>query len=141
MCWLAFGAGNALAAGESGYSVTFAARVCPDYGDIFANKARNNIVESLKDLGPNTQYGISGVLVNPAYEDEYPQTLCQPLPGWKFTLGTGYQSRAVTGDWGSLSKVTSAYSTQIVTQASTPLLDNNARSVPARPWPARPRSS
>lgn len=132
MCWLAFGAGNALAAGESGYSVTFAVRVCPDYGDIFANKARNNIVESLKDLCPNTQYSTSGVLVNPAYEDEYPQTLCQPLPGWKFTLGTGYQSRAVTGDWGSLSKVTSAYSTQIVTQASTPLLDNNARSVPGQ---------
>jgi uncharacterized repeat protein (TIGR01451 family) len=129
---LAFSAGNALAASGSGYYVTFAARVCPDYSDIFANKARNNIVESLKDLGPDTQYGTSGVLVNPAYEDEYPQTLCQPLPGWKFTLGTGYQSRAVTGDWGSLSKVTSAYSTQIVTQASTRLLDNNAQPVPGQ---------
>ncbi|HUA02955.1 MAG TPA: DUF11 domain-containing protein [Solirubrobacteraceae bacterium] len=117
---------------QSGYFVTFAARVCPDYSDIFANKARNNIVESLKDLGPNTQYGTSGVLVNPAYEDQYPQTLCQPLPGWQFTLGTDYESRAVTGDWGSLSKVTNAYSTSIVTQASTPLLDNNAQPVPGQ---------
>jgi uncharacterized repeat protein (TIGR01451 family) len=130
--WLAFGASNALAASGSGYFVTFAARVCPDYSDIFANKARNNIVESLKDLGPDTQYGTSGVLVNPAYEDEPPQTLCQPLPGWQFTLGTSYQSRAVTGPWGSLSKVTSAYNTQIVTQNSTPLLDDNANPVPGQ---------
>ena len=31
--------------------VTFAARVCDAYTDISANKARNNIQESLKDLG------------------------------------------------------------------------------------------
>ena len=128
---LAFAATPARAQG-SGYFVTFAARVCPDYSDIFANKARNNIVESLKDLGPNTQYGTSGVLVNPAYEDQSPQTLCQPLPGWQFTLGTSYQSRAVTGVWGSLSKVTGAYNTQIVTQNSTPLLDDNATPVPGQ---------
>jgi uncharacterized repeat protein (TIGR01451 family) len=129
--WLAFVATPAMAQG-SGYSVTFVARVCPDYSDIFANKARNNIVESLKDLGPDTQYGTSGVLVNPSYEDEPPQTLCEPLPGWQFTLGTSYQSRAVTGVWGSLSKVTSPYSTQIVTQDSTPLLDDNGNPVPGQ---------
>ena len=59
-----------------------------------------------------------------------PQTNCQPLPGWQFTLGTGYESRAVTGDWGSLSKVTGAYDTSIVTQDSTPLLDDDASPVP-----------
>ena len=126
---LALAARPAMAQG-SGYFVTFAARVCPDYTDIFANKARNNIVESLKDLGPDTQYGTSGVLVNPAYEDMPPQTLCQPLPGWQFTLGTGYESRAVTGVWGSLSKVTNAYNTQIVTQDSTPLLNDSAQALP-----------
>ena len=126
---LALAARPAMAQG-SGYFVTFAARVCPDYSDIFANKARNNIVESLKDLGPDTQYGTSGVLVNPAYEDMPPQTSCQPLPGWQFTLGTGYESRAVTGVWGSLSKVTNAYSTQIVTQDSTPLLNDSAQTLP-----------
>ena len=128
---LALAARPAMAQG-SGYFVTFAARVCPDYSDIFANKARNNIVESLKDLGPDTQYGTSGVLVNPAYEDMPPQTVCQPLPGWQFTLGTGYESRAVTGVWGSLSKVTNAYSTQIVTQDSTPLLNDNAQALPGQ---------
>ena len=128
--WLVLAANAAVARAQgSGYFVTFAARVCPDYSDIYANKARNNIVESLKDLGPNTQYGNSGLLVNPAYEDQPPQTNCSSLPGWRFTLGTSYQSRAVTGDWGSLSKVTNAYGTSVVTQDSTPLLDNNAQPV------------
>jgi uncharacterized repeat protein (TIGR01451 family) len=130
---LGFAAAPALAkpraSSGSGYFITFAARVCPDYGDIFANKARNNIVESLEDLGPNTQYDTSGVLVNPIYENQDPQTNCDPLPGWTFTLGTNYQSRAVTGPWGSLSKVTGAYTTSIVTQDSTPLLDNTAQPV------------
>jgi uncharacterized repeat protein (TIGR01451 family) len=128
---LAASAGAARAQG-SGYSVTFAARVCPDYSDIYANKARNNIVESLKDLGPNTQYGTSGVLVNPAYEDRYPQTLCRPLSAWQFTLGTDYESRAVTGEWGSLSKVTNPYNTSIVTQDSTALLNDNGQAIPGQ---------
>jgi uncharacterized repeat protein (TIGR01451 family) len=130
---LALAASPALAKGSgprgSGYYVTFAARACNAYTDIFANRARNDIVESLMDLGPDTQYGDSGVLINPVYEDEYPQSLCQPLPGWQFTLGTGYQSRAVTGVWGSLSKVTGTFDTQIVAQDSTPLLDQDAKPV------------
>ena len=131
---LALAASPALAQGSgsggSGYYVTFVARVCPEYTDIFANRARNDIVESLKDLGPDTQYGDSGALIDPVYEDFIaPQTNCQPLPGWQFTLGTGYESRAVTGDWGSLSKVTGAYNTSIVTQDSAPLLDTNASPV------------
>ncbi|HVV90447.1 MAG TPA: hypothetical protein VHB53_08135 [Solirubrobacterales bacterium] len=113
------------ASAASGYYVTFAARDCPSYADIYANRARNDIVESLEDLGPNTQYGSSGALVGPAYEEIAPQTNCKPLPDWKFTLGTGYQTRAVTGKWGSLSKVTGPYSTSIVTQNSTPLLDEH----------------
>jgi hypothetical protein len=115
----------AQASAASGYYVTFAARKCPSYDDIYANKARNDIVESLRDLGPNTQYGNSGALISPAYEDLAPQTSCSPLPNWRFTLGTGYVTRAVTGVWGSMSKVTGAYATSIVTQASTPLLDNH----------------
>ena len=38
------------------YFVTIAARQCPTYEDITANRARNNIQESLKDLGPDTPY-------------------------------------------------------------------------------------
>jgi uncharacterized repeat protein (TIGR01451 family) len=114
----------ALAQG-SGYYVTFVARSCPSYMDIFANKARNDILESLEDLGPNTQYTKPAQLVDPAYEDLSPQDACSPLPGWKFTLGTSYQSRADTGVWGSLSKVSHPFGTPIVTEEKTPLLDQS----------------
>lgn len=36
--------------------VTIAARQCPSYTDITANRARNNIQESLRDLGVDTPY-------------------------------------------------------------------------------------
>ena len=122
-------AGTASAQG-SGYFVTFVARACPAYADIFANKARNDILESLEDLGPDTQYDNSGQLVNPTAEGIPPQNVCKPLVGWEFTLGTGYQSRAVTGPWGSLSKVTNPFpSPPIVTQVRTPLLDQNGVAV------------
>ena len=52
--------------------------------------------------------------------------MCKPLVGWEFTLGTGYESHAVTGPWGSLSIVTNPFPrAPIVTQALTPLLDQN----------------
>jgi uncharacterized repeat protein (TIGR01451 family) len=113
---------SALAQG-SGYYVTFAARSCPTYQDVFANKARNDIQESLEDLGPDSPYNISeSILVGPLVESRPPQTACTPLPGWQFTLGHGYESRAVTGPWGSLSKVTDPFPRlPIVTRSSTPL--------------------
>ncbi len=118
---------SSASARPSGYFVTFVARSCPAYSDIFANKARNDILESLEDLGPDTQYGDSGQLVNPTAEGIPPQNVCTPLVGWEFTLGTGYQSHAVTGPWGSLSIVTNPFPrAPIVTQAQTPLLNQNA---------------
>ena len=110
----------------SGYYVTFVALYCNSFTDIFANRARNDIVESLRDLGPNTQYGTSGALINPIYEQKAPQNRCHPVPDWEFALGTGINTRADTGVWGSISRVTSPYSTSIVTQNSTPLLDEHA---------------
>ena len=131
--WLAFGASPVLAQGHGpSYEVTFVARWCPAYTDIFANRARNDIVESLQDLGPDTQYDDTGILINPAYEKMPPQDRCQSIPQWEFTLGTGYQSRAVTGVWGSLSKVTNPYSTRIVTKVLTPLLNDDGSPVPFR---------
>jgi uncharacterized repeat protein (TIGR01451 family) len=131
--WLAFGASPVLARGRGpSYQVTFVARWCPAYTDIFANRARNDIVESLQDLGPDTQYDDTGILINPAYEKMPPQDRCQSIPQWEFTLGTGYQSRAVTGVWGSLSKVTNPYSTGIVTKVLTPLLNDDGSPVPFR---------
>ncbi len=101
--------------------VTIAARVCPEYTDITANKARNNIQESLKDLGRDTPYS-SGQLVDAAVEDTV-QPNCRPIEGWKFTLGRGYRSKASTGPWGSLSIVTSPFDHSIVTRNEIPLLN------------------
>jgi hypothetical protein len=112
--------GVARAAG-SGYYVTFVARACPEYTDTFANKARNDIQESLKDLGSDSPYNTVATLVNPVTESLAPQNVCSSLPDWRFTLGTGYRSRAMTGPWGSLSKVTDPYSHSIITQGSTAL--------------------
>jgi uncharacterized repeat protein (TIGR01451 family) len=103
--------------------VTIAARSCPSYTDIRGNRARNNIMESLKDLGPDTNY-TDGQAITPAKEDESPQSACSPITNWQFKLGKGYQSRAVTGPWGSLSKVTSPFDTSIVTQPSVPELND-----------------
>jgi hypothetical protein len=105
--------------------VTFVALSCPSYSDIFANRARNDILESLKNLGPDTQY-TNGELINPTAEGIPPQSNCTPLPGWEFTLGRGIEGRAVTGPWGSLSKVTNPFpGAPIVTQDHTPLLNQN----------------
>jgi uncharacterized repeat protein (TIGR01451 family) len=105
--------------------VTIAARECPSYTDITANRARNDIQESLRDLGPDTPY-VAGQSIDPAIEAAS-QPNCTPLPNWTFTLGRGYQSRAVSGPWGALSIVTNPYSQSIVTQAQVPLLDYQGR--------------
>ncbi len=103
--------------------VTFVARTCPSYTDIAANRARNNIQESLQDLGADTLYN-AGDAVSPAVEQAQ-QPNCTPLPDWSFTMGKGYASRAVTGPWGALSVVTGPFAGDIVTKTSVPLLDRN----------------
>jgi hypothetical protein len=123
---LLFAAPSASAQGQSTKLVTIAARECPSYTVIRGNRARNNIMESLKDLGPDTNY-VDGEALTVAKEDAPPQNACKPLPDWRFTLGKGYQTRAVSGPWGSLSKVTSEFSTSIVTQPSVPELNNQGQ--------------
>ena len=115
--------------GPSGYYVTFVGLSCPDYTDIFANKARNDIMESLKDLGPDSQYLNTDALINPDFESQSPQDKCSPITGWNFKLGTGIQSNADIGVWGSMSKVTDPFDTSITTLNSTPLLNENAQPV------------
>lgn len=78
---------NATTSGTK-YTITFAARWCPSYESVRANRARNNIMESLQNLGPDTNY-TSGQAVSPAKEDEPPQSACTPLTGWNFQLGDG----------------------------------------------------
>ncbi|MGC1167042.1 MAG: DUF11 domain-containing protein [Solirubrobacterales bacterium] len=99
--------------------VTVAARECPTYDAIRANLARNNIMESLQDLGKDTLY-TSGEPINPLKELRG-QPLCKPISGWTFTVGSGIKEKAVSGPWGSLSIVTGAEETPILTEASTPL--------------------
>jgi hypothetical protein len=104
--------------------VTIAARSCPSYEAITANRARNNIMESLKDLGADTPYGSNGLplIVDPAVEAQA-QPSCTPIANWAFTLGRGYQSRAVPGVWGLLSRVTNPFSPTIWTENQVPLRD------------------
>ncbi len=113
---------------ESTKLVTVVARECPSYDSIFANRARNNIQESLKDLGPDTEYS-AGEALTAEKEARPPQDACAPITNWRFTLGTGYQSRAVTGKWGSLSKVTNPFADQPVTKASVPLLNDQGQKI------------
>jgi Domain of unknown function DUF11 len=111
--------------------VTIAARSCPSFDAITANRARNNIMESLENLGPDTPYGVGGVplIVDPAVEAQV-QPSCTAIANWQFTLGTGYQTRAVPGVWGSLSKVTGAYSPTVVTKHQVPLRDSDGHPLP-----------
>jgi uncharacterized repeat protein (TIGR01451 family) len=107
-------------ASGTGLLVTVAARECPNYQDITANLARNNIMESLQDLGADTLY-TSGEPINPQLELEG-QPKCKPIAGWKFTLGSGIKEKASTGPWGALSIVTGAEASLVTTKVSTPLL-------------------
>jgi len=80
--------------GDQTRLVTIAARSCPTYEDITANRARNNIMESLKDLGPDTPYGQDNrpLLVDAKTEADF-QPNCTPIDNWQFTLGEGIATR------------------------------------------------
>lgn len=107
---------------SSGLLLTLAARQCPTYTAITANKARNNIMESLRNLGADTPYK-SGEIVDPEVEERV-QPECSPLPDWSFTLGSSYATKAVTGPWGALSIVKGQLREPLVTKAETPLLNS-----------------
>ena len=94
------------------------ARECSEYTDITANRARNNIQESLKDLGPDTLYR-DGEAINVDTESRG-QPKCRPLEGWQFTLGDGIAGGRVD----RLSVVSNPKRTE-VTKASIDQLDSN----------------
>ena len=106
--------------------LTLAARVCPSFVSITANTARNNIMESLEDLGADSPYKPVGPfpkVMDPDVEAAA-QPDCEPLANWNFTLGKGYKTRAVSGSFGSLSIVTDPIFRRVATQASVPLLSD-----------------
>jgi hypothetical protein len=98
------------------YTITFAARQCPEYTDVMANRGRNNIQEALQDVGKDTAYSY-GQGVDPAIEEANDPD-CTPITGWKFQLGSGYQKI------GQLSDITGATGTTVTTENSVPLLDS-----------------
>lgn len=73
------GAPQAQAQTPNPLQVTYVARVCDRYTDIMANKARNNIQESLFNLGPDSTYPANGI-VDPAAEAAGSPN-CRPLTG------------------------------------------------------------
>ncbi len=99
--------------------VTYVARVCDHYTDIMANKARNNIQESLFNLGPDSTYSPNGIVDPTAEAAGSPN--CRPLTGWTFSTGQGITSKSPSTE--NLSTVTGVFRSDITTQASTPLLD------------------
>lgn len=80
--------------------LTLVARWCPDtpgnsYANVRANRARNNIMESLKNLGPDSNYNDSmNPPVGPDKEDAPPQDVCQPLLNFPITLGDRIDGKA-----------------------------------------------
>ena len=105
------------------YLVTLVARVCNSYTDIMANRARNNIQESLRDLGKDTVYS-AGTPVSPALEEPNNPS-CRPLYDWKFQLGTGYTGKTAATDY--LSTVTNPYSPPQQVQHTIPELDSRGQ--------------
>ncbi len=110
----------AVASDPVSYQVTFVARQCPTYADIMANRARNNIQESLRDLGKDTVYS-SGDPVRPSIEEPNNPS-CTPLDDWQFRLGTGYTGKTPANDY--LSTVTGDYGQTIKVLPTTPELDS-----------------
>ncbi|MFF4343037.1 DUF5979 domain-containing protein [Kitasatospora sp. NPDC001540] len=100
------------------HSITFAARQCDSYGQVMANLARNDIQESLQDLGKNTVY-TSGQPIDPAIEEANDD--CRPLNGWKFDIGSGF------GKSGDLSTVTNRSNTAGPTRNGVPRLGSDGR--------------
>lgn len=81
--------------------LTLVARWCPDtpgsnsYENVRANRARNNIMESLKNLGPDSNYNDSmNPPVGPDKEDAPPQDVCEPLLNFPITLGDRIEGKA-----------------------------------------------
>lgn len=111
---------------DKNYKLTLVARTCPTYTDIMANKARNNVMQSLQDLGVDSLYlqGAYAGPVRPSVENlsASGQNVCTPLNTWKFGISNGSNGTDI-GSFGSLSKLKTPLSATPVTQASIPELD------------------
>jgi|GEM_PF-782864 len=122
---------------STGYSVTIATRYCADtpgnsYDNVRANRARNNIMETLKNLGPDTNYTNNMTPpVNPDNEDAAPQDVCKPLLGQPMTFGSNISGKAPAPVNGSnqpyMSKVGGSSFAPVTTTASVPRLNDQGQ--------------
>jgi uncharacterized repeat protein (TIGR01451 family) len=126
-CGVWLGMGTAVAAAGTGYWVTFAARECKSYSDIFANRFRDNLMQTLQNVGPDSPYGAND-LVNPSFEDKPPQSKCTPLAGWEFTMGSQPDLAPLPGPWGSLTVVNHAFP-PVTTEDHTAVLDQDGEPI------------
>ncbi|WP_449768969.1 prealbumin-like fold domain-containing protein [Kitasatospora fiedleri] len=101
--------------------VTYVARVCDSYDQVMANKARNNVQESLRDLGPDSNYARTETVGAAKEAAGTPLPPCRPLPGWTFSTGRGFTGRSPATR--NLSTVSTPLRQDITTTASTPELD------------------
>ncbi len=103
---------------EPTYRITLVKRVCDSYAQVHKNLTNpNHLHESLEPIGAP----ITWATVTPAHEEA--ESTCAPKAGWPFSIGTGISAPRRTDPPGSLSQVRGNYGTSIITQASTPLLD------------------
>ncbi|MFO1422514.1 MAG: IPTL-CTERM sorting domain-containing protein [Candidatus Competibacteraceae bacterium] len=104
----------------TGYTMTLVARECTQYTDIMANRARNNIQESLEDLGKDSVY-TNGEPISPTIENANNNCIPMAVP-WTFTLGRSIAG-ATSGSWGRLSYVGGVFRSVTTTVAGVPELN------------------
>jgi hypothetical protein len=110
---------------QTGYTMTLVSRECATYPAIMANRARNNIQESLEDLGKDSVYA-DGQPISPAIESANNNCVPMTVP-WTFTLGRNIGG-ADTGSYGRLSFVGGVFRSATTTLAGVPEL--NAKGKP-----------
>ena len=150
---LAF-AGSALAAGHkrvardvdpdgpSGYYVTFVALSCPDYTDIFANKARNDIMESLKRPRPRLAVPGQRRADQPGLrEPSRRRTSARRSRGGTSSWVPGSRAALTPGCGGRCRRSPTRSTRTSPPRSSTPLLNQNAQPIGNKTIRARPRSS
>lgn len=122
--WAAFASAGAQA--QTDYRLTLVARECPTYPSIMANRARNNIQESLEDLGADSVYA-AGQPIDPAIEAANNGCVPMTVP-WTFTLGRNIAGQDV-GIWGALSRVGGVFRSVSTTLAGVPVRDSTGNVV------------
>ena len=109
---------------QTGYTMTLVARECATYPSIMANRARNNIQESLEDLGKDSVYA-DGQPISPAVESANNNCVPMTVP-WTFTLGRNIGGADI-GSYGRLSFVGGVFRSVTSSLAGVPELNSKGQ--------------